>query len=105
MTFVCSLLDYCQDALKIIKEKYNELIYLPIDLILPRLHAKNVITSSEKERIHILNMVSAKMEYFLDYIIMPSLQVGHPLKFELFLEAMEESGNSPMIAMAKKFST
>ena len=102
MTFVYSLLEYCQDALKIIRKNYIGLIYLPIDLILPCLHAKNVITLSEMEEMH---MVSDQMEYFLDEIIIPSLEYGLSVKFELFLEAMEESGNSTVIAMAKKFST
>ena len=103
MTFVCSLLDYCQHALQIIRINYVTLTLLPIVNILPNLLAKNVITLKERNAIRILSTTRRKMEYFLNYII-TSLKVGDTVKFKSFLEVMEESDDSSLIAIAKEFS-
>ena len=90
--------------MKNITENYVELIHLPIDSMLPWLVVKKVITMREKQIIQTLPINSQKMEHLLDYIILPSLQDGITVKFEAFVEVMEESSNPSMIDMAKKLS-
>ena len=104
MTFVCSLLVYCFDAKKIIRDNYNELLHLPFDSLLSRLFVVKVITSRDKQMIETLPLNNQKMEHLLLNIIMPSLQNGITVKFKAFLEVMEESSNPSMIDMAKKLS-
>ena len=104
MTFVCSLLDYCTKAMKIIKENYNELRHLPFDPMLPLLFAEDVITMSEELRIENLPTSSQRMKYLLDHIIMPSLQANVTVKFKSFLEVMEESEDLLLTDMAEKLS-
>ena len=104
MTSVYSLLDYCSNAMKIIKENYFELLHLPIDSMLPWLFAYNVITVRERQKIETLPTSNQKMEYLLDDIIMLSLQVNVTEKFEIFLEVMEESDDLLLTDMAKKLS-
>ena len=42
------------------------------------------------------------MEYLLDKIIVPSLNVGVAVKYKRFLEVMERSGNVVFTSMAQK---
>ena len=66
------------------------------------LYAKEVITVRDKEMIKALQLKADKMEYFLDYVITPSLQSSVTVKFKTFLEVMEESGDPIFIKMALK---
>ena len=93
----------CSTALKNIKENYDEMTYLPISLMLPKLYSKDIITFKEKEKITACSAAQTdQMEYFLDHIIIPSLTVDVSIKFTGLLEVMKESGNSILISMAKK---
>ena len=77
-----------------------QLINLPIESILAKLFAKDVITSVEKETIE--KALPLKSEYFLDNIIIPSLANNVTVKFKAFLEVMEQSGDPLLMDMAKK---
>ena len=80
---------------------YDKILHLPIDSILSKLYVKDVITLREKETIETLPLKSNKMEYFLISIIIPSLTNNVIVKFERFLEVIEESGDPILINMVK----
>ena len=90
-------------ALTNIRENYDDMTYLPINLILGSLYSKGVITLKEKGQIKAnAKAESDRMEYFLDDIIIPSLEAKVSIKFKGLLEVMEESDNSTLTSMAKK---
>ena len=74
---------------------------LNIELILERLLSKGIITTDEKKMIDSKPASRDKMIYFLDGVIVPSLQNNINAKFRGFLEVLEESGDSTMINLAK----
>ena len=70
--------------------------------MLIQLYAKKVITKRDKEMIETSRLQSDKMVYFLDSIIIPSLENNVAVKFKGFLEVMVESDDLLLIDMAKK---
>ena len=73
--------------------------------MLSQLYAKKVITKRDKEMIETSRLRSDKMVYFLDSVIIPSLQNNVTVKLKGFLEAMKESGDPILIDMAEKLGT
>ena len=69
--------------------KYAELSHLPYESMKNLLYSKKVITTDQKQDIEI-KKGRAKMELLLDIIIL-SLKAENSIKYEGFLEAMEES--------------
>ena len=95
-------LDY-STALKNIKDNYCEITNLSIDSMLGKLFSKDVITLGQKKQIKACSAIeSERMEYFLDNIIIPSLNSENIFKFKGLLETMKESGDCALISMAKK---
>ena len=79
--------------------------HLPINSILNKLYSKGVITLEQKQQIKAYNAVEAeRMEYFLDNIIIPSLQCDDIRKFKGLFEIMKDSGDSTLTATAEKIS-
>ena len=82
------------------------LINLNTTAMLPSLYAKSVITLVDKETISLTKALECdKMQYLLDQIIIPSLQVGVIQKFKLFLEVMGKSEDVVTKTMAQKLGT
>ena len=92
----------CFTALRNIKENYDEMTYLPINSMLGKLFSKDVITLKEKESIKACSTQSDRMEYLLDYVIIPSLKVDVINKFKGLLKVMKESDDPTLLYMAKK---
>ena len=72
--------------------------------MLGKLYSKGVITLKEKKKIKADLVESERMEFFLDHIIAPSLEVNDSMKFRGLVEVMQESGDSTLISMAAKLS-
>ena len=72
--------------------------------MLGKLYSKEVITLKEKKEIKADPVETERMEFFLDNIIAPSLEVNVDMKFRGFLEVMKESGDPKLISMAAKLS-
>ena len=70
--------------------------------MLGKLYSKSIITHDEKQRITANSVETERMEYFLDRIIIPSLQVNVDMKFRGFLKVMTESGDFTLMSMAAK---
>ena len=95
----------CTAATRKIMAHYTEILALPINLFLPRLLAKKVISFEQKDSIEVIPIQKTRMLYFIDHVIMPSLQCNSNTMFKGFLEAMEESGDQVLISMAQKLGT
>ena len=94
----------CSTAVVNVTEHYHELLYLSINPMLSKLFSKGGISHGEYQKIIDFPVEIDRMEYFLDGIILPSLQVGFDKQFIIFLEVMNESGDSTLISMATKLS-
>ena len=84
---------------------YVELTKLPINSILGALRAKEVILPWQKEEIEVISLERKRMEYLLDKIITPSLNVQVSIKFKGLLEVMEQSEDVVFIHLAQKLGT
>ena len=91
----------CSTATSKVKAHYDMLINLPIELILHRLLVKGVISANEKKKLDCKAASCEKMIYIVDSVITPSLLNDISIKYQGFLEVLEESGNSTMIDLAK----
>ena len=85
-----------------LQKNYYELIILPINSMLSKLYSKGIITQEEKQQIQAKDVEIDGMQYFLDHIIIPSLEVNVNIKFRGFLKVMKKSGDSTLISMAAK---
>ena len=84
---------------------YDELTELPINSILGALRAKKVILPRQKEEIEVISLERKRMEYILDKIITPSLNVQVSIKFKGLLEVMEQSEDVVFKRLAQKLGT
>ena len=84
---------------------YVELTELPINSILGALRAKKVILPRQKEEIEVISLERKRMEYLLDKIITPSLNIQVSIKFKDLLEVMEQSDDVIFKHMAQKLGT
>ena len=109
-TEIISLYFYCYSdsfdystAQKNIRKNYHEMTYLPINSMLSKLFSEGVITLKEKQQIKACNVVETEqMQYFLDNIIIPSLECKNNAKFKGLLKILKESDDPTSIAVAKK---
>ena len=92
----------CSTAKVNIQKNYCELAILPINSMLNKLCSRGIITLEEKQQIKANPVENDRMEYFLDHIIVPSLEDNVDVKFIGFLKVMKESGDSALISMAAK---
>ena len=88
-----------------VTENYVKLSELPINSILGALLAKKVILPKQKEEMEAIPIESKRMEYLLDKVIYPSLNLEVGIKFKHLLEVMEESKDVMFTAMARKLGT
>ena len=92
----------CATAVVNVTEHYHELLYLSINPMLSKLFSKGAMFQEEYLKIKAIPAEINRMEYFLDHIILPSLQVGYDKRFRIFFELMNQSGDSTLISMAAK---
>ena len=93
--------DFAAAKAKIVAN-YVEITDLPINLILQELYKKKVILSRQMETIEAKSLQSDRMEYFLDKIILPSLEMEISTHFNRFLEVMENSDDDKLTSMVLK---
>jgi len=85
-----------------IREHYNELSNLKINSLLGLLYGKKVIAMEEKKAIQSKSLESDRMMYFLDDILIPSLQNKMTEKYNGFLQLLQDSGDTDMKSMAER---
>ena len=98
MTFVCSLLDYCSNAIRKINEHYQELLSFPTDII----PFEGFLDSGEIEIIRLLPTDEEKMKYLLNEIILLSLRQNNSRKFSDFVRVLANSDYQPFIDYSDK---
>ena len=95
--YILTGFDFAAASAKI-TTNYVELTQLPINSILGALWAKKVILPRQKEEIEAIPLQSNRMEYLIDSVINPSLNV---IKFKGLLEVMEQSEDVMFKSMAQ----
>ena len=100
---MCNCSGVCAGVIQKVKDNYENLIKLNTTVMLASLYAKGVITLVEKDTITLTKPLERdKMQYLLDSIIVPSLEVGVFQKFKLFLEVMEKSEDAVTRTVAQR---
>jgi len=88
----------CQMALAKVAQQYDQLVYLPVNNLLPKLISNKVITLDEKKTIDIKVLEKDKMMYILDHVIVPSLQLNFGNKYNSFVTSLKESKETVAVA-------
>ena len=84
------------------KKQYKRFIHLTINNdAVQDLFIEDVLTHEEKLDIQMLN-IRKRMEYLLDYVIIPSLQAGMAQKYINLINIMINSDDSLLRAMASE---
>ena len=73
-----------------LQREYDKLIHVPVSTLLPRLYARGVVDSDQKETAEAKLLSTEKMSYVLDLII-DSLKAGVPIKYNNFFQIMKDT--------------
>ena len=92
----------CPMALVKIAQHYDQLVYLSITNLLPKLISKEVITLDEKRIINIKQLETEKMTYILDDVIIPSLKLNFGNKYNGFVASLKESRDIAAMKVAER---
>ena len=92
----------CAKTVKKIKHVYDKLTRLPIKSMLPQLYCNKVITEGQKKKIEAENLESVGMQYFLDEVLILSLELDMAEIYCGFVKILEESDDLIQRGMAKK---
>jgi len=92
----------CSTACKKIKEQYGVLANCPVNKLLPSLYAKDVITLDDKKIMEAKLLEKDRMMYFLDDVLIRSLNMGFSGKYNRFLTVLEESDDSSVTGLIRK---
>ncbi|XP_065900904.1 uncharacterized protein [Dysidea avara] len=85
-----------------IRKHYPQITKLHISAILAQLYADEVITLEQKMEIGTISLETNKMMYFLDNILIPSLQADLTQKYIGFINVLKGSDDPDMQKMAEK---
>ena len=101
ITLTDSQIDFSA-AMDYVLEQYDKVVLLTIsDTVLRKLYQKKVITVDDKTTIQKLD-TEKKMEHLLDYVITPSLESKHSLKFINFINVLKTSDDVSLQTMASE---
>ena len=99
--FLIDNFDFSAAKVNVLK-KYTELMNLPITSMLGELFENKIITFKEKQQIEAKSVEIDRIVYFLDRIIIPSINANDDMKIREFIKVMKESGDSTLISIAAK---
>jgi len=85
-----------------IKRVYDKLTKLPIKSMLPQLYCNKVITERQKKKIEAEKLESDGVQYFLDEVLILSLELDTTEIYCSFVKILEDSDDPIQHAMAKK---
>ena len=100
--YVLNIYDISMLTEKRVKDIYQALMRINADAILSTLLSRDVITFDEKGMFATKALQREKMQYLIDDIIVPSLEVGLMEKFKNFLEVLESSDDITINAIGKQ---
>ena len=92
----------CTKTVKKIKHVYDKLTRLPIKSMLPQLYCNKVITEGQKKKIEAEKLESDGMQYFLDEVLILSLELDMAEIYCSFVKILEDSDDLIQRGMAKK---
>ena len=78
------------------------LIVLPINSMLTEFYSHGLLPGDHKANIDALDTRKRKVEYFLDYVIKPGLEVGYTGQFDNMLKIMETNDDPAVKFVAKE---
>ncbi|XP_065907282.1 ankyrin repeat and protein kinase domain-containing protein 1-like [Dysidea avara] len=92
----------CAKTAQKLKDIYDKLTKLPINSMLPQLFSKKAITEEQKRKIKAEKEETDGMQYFLDKVLIFSLELDVTEIYCSFVEILENSDDLIQHAMAKK---
>ena len=101
IVYIAGTID-CTKIVEKIKHIYDKLMRLPIKSMLPQLFGSRVITEGQKKRIEAKELESDGMQYFLDEVLILSLELDMTEIYNKFIKILEDSEDLIQNAMAKK---
>ena len=91
----------CAKTAQKLKDVYDKLTRLPIKSILPQLYIHKVITTDQKKIIEAKHLESDGMQYFLDNVLISSLELNMTEIYNKFIKVLEDSDDLMLRAMAQ----
>ena len=85
-----------------IKYYLNLLEVLPMNLLVPTLYSKKLLSEEHKRIVDSLSTKREKSQYFLDNVINPSLKIDYTEQFDEMLRVMENSGDPAVKHLVEK---
>jgi len=83
------------------KEFYTKLEkVLPIDSLKSQFYSRNLLSNDHKSKLDAMTGDKEKVEYFLDKVINPGLQIGYTKQFDEMLLIMQNSDDPPVKYLA-----
>ena len=73
---------------------------LPINNISSDLYSRDLLPGDHKDAIDALDTQKKKVEYFLDHVIRPGVEIGYTEQFDEMLRVMENCDNPPVKYLA-----
>lgn len=89
-----------KEALKAFYSNLSEI--LPIEYLVKHLYSDNLLSDDKKRSLEGLSECSKKIQYFLDYVLTPSVNIGYTDIFEKMLHLMERGDDKPVKFLAEK---
>jgi len=87
-----------KDAFKEFYTKLEEV--LPIGSLKSQFYSRNLLSNDHKSKLDVLTGDKEKVEYFLDKVIKPGLQIGYTKQFDEMLLIMQNSDDPPVKYLA-----
>ena len=89
--------------LAVFMEFYEKLTALPIDDMIEKLYANNLLPGDHKDKVQSPSLTpKEKAQHFLDGVIRRSLEIGYTEQFEKLISIMELSDDPALKHLAKK---
>ena len=88
--------------LEVFMEFYEKLTALPIDDMIEKLYANNLLPGDHKAKVQSQSTPKEKAQHFLDAVIRRSLEIGYTEQFDKLISIMESSDDPTLKHLAKK---
>ena len=82
---------------------YSDLLeILPIEYLVKHLYSDKLLSGDKKRSLEGLSECSKKIQYFLDCVLIPAVNIGYTNIFEKMLHLMERGDDEPVKFLAEK---
>lgn len=95
-----------EELRRAVKKSYQNLMkLLPINELKVRLYSQELLSSTQKSELDSSASLEKKITYFLDEILIPSLNIGYTRYLDEMLSTMNESDNVSTKILAEQLKT